>query len=184
MAYYAHLLNMLVAAPQRVSAIGEINLSATEAELLRASGFFQAAAGRHRLPPIPASVPVPEYLFRVVPGLVRETPTIAPTSSPAPAPPPGPRYRRTSASVPSLALSASPGVRARQLRSWWHRASDAQRGVLKSILNAGDGRIRRRRLRKSQRRHPAPAFNTALDALLAAKIVTLERSSGARAGSS
>ena len=54
------------------------------------------------------------------------------------------------------------------------KASDAQRHVLKSLLSAPDGRLRRRRLRKNQRRLRAPEFNTALDAILTAKIATLE----------
>ena len=141
--------------------------------MLRACGFSDAAVGRWRVPPVPTHVPVPEYLFRLVPQLVRETPTVAPAPPPVPAAPPASRYSRTSPSA-TPALEASPVVLVRQLRAWWLQASDAQRHVLKSILSTPGGRIRRRRLRKNQRRLRARDFNIALTTLVAAKIATLE----------
>ena len=72
---------MLLAAPHRVNASGEIELTAAEADVLRACGFSDAAAGKWRLPPVPTDVWIPEYVLLLVPQLVRETPKVGASSS-------------------------------------------------------------------------------------------------------
>ena len=168
MPYFPRLIELLLAAPQRARD-GMIQLTPAEAAMLRACEFPTAAAGWWPIPPIPAHVPVPDWLFRLIPQLVRETPPpgMPPQVAPSPSRQPPWLFATPPAEQSGLLL-------ARQLRSWWHRTSSVQRRTLKSLLNCPDGRIRQRHLRKRLRRLAAREFHATVDSLLAAKIVTAE----------
>src|SRR5437870_3980762 len=62
MPYYPHLIEWLSAAPHRVNAAGEMQLSAAEAAVLRACEFPTAAPGLWKIPPLPRDL-VRAYLL-------------------------------------------------------------------------------------------------------------------------
>ena len=151
--YFQRLIDLLIAAPHRVNASGEIGLTAVEAGMLRASGFPDAAKGKWRLPPVPTHVWIPEYLLRLVPQLVRETPKVAPAP---PQPPVAP---------PRADVEMTPAKRLR-----W-RLGDAlrdpdQRRLLTSLAGRPDGPVECRRFQRALHRLKTPRFNAALAALI------------------
>ena len=189
---YDQLARWLIACQKRPDADGRVELSPADAICLRGLGFPTVEPGGWKVPPLPPDVgwrypALGQVVADPEPKVTADKATIAgpdqvvlaETSTPIPTDGTSPvvsRYRRIPLSVSACApdADASPAALMRQLRAWWLRASDAQRHVLKSVLSAPDGQIRRRRLRKRQRRLRARDFNIALTALVAAKIVSVE----------
>jgi hypothetical protein len=106
--YFQRLVDLLVAAPHRVQPDGTIDLSATEAAMLRACDFLTAAPGPWPIPPLSAHVPVSTstYLFRILPHLARATATVTPSQGLAVVPAPAVRSTGDSASTKPLRPSA------------------------------------------------------------------------------
>jgi hypothetical protein len=123
--------------------------------MLRAADFPTAAPGPWPIPSIPLHVPVPDYLFRLIPQLKRQT--ISPT------PPQRPVTR------PLVTRRPEPPTLARLLwTACWH---PVQGRILRSLTHRPDGRCRKRRLQQALHRIPARELNPALDRLVAAGLV-------------
>src|SRR4051812_42629123 len=119
MPFWPRLIELLVAAPHRVSTIGDIVLTPANAALLRASDFPDAKVGPWRIPPIPAQA-APKYLFRLLPQLLRADASVV-----KPCPPPAVKTPRYAADA-STQSSAADGRRHRRQPLLW-RLSEAAR---------------------------------------------------------
>jgi hypothetical protein len=154
MPYYQRLIDRLIAAPQHVQPDGTIDLSHAEAEMFRACGFLDAKPGWWPIPPIPAHVPVPDFLFRLLPQLKRE-----PTSQP-----PQPRL-----TPPVAPLAAAPLPLATRLSTAYRHP--LQRCILRSLARRASGRCRKRQLQQALHRMRARDLNQALDRLVTAGLI-------------
>lgn len=186
MSYYPRLINLLIAAPHRVTADGMIHLTPAEAEMLRACDFVDAAPGAWRFPPIPAHVPLPAFLARVLPQqLTRETAIVTPAPKPAAmptstspsardnasapvCPPPHPLPARTQTAQDDSHTCNSPVLRRRVIDAL--RQPDHRR-VLAALSRRSDGPVERRRFQRALHRLKTPAFTAALTHLIATGLV-------------
>ena len=162
--YYPRLVDFLIAAPHRVNAAGEIELTVAEADMLRGCDFPTAAEGPWRIPAIPSWVPLPDYLLRALPQLMRETAAVTQlTSTPAPRPPSyGRRSPDDSRSAVRLALRWRLGDALRD--------ADRQQ-LLEALVRREAAPVACRRFQNSQHRLDTRRYNAALKSLIAAGFV-------------
>jgi len=84
MPHYPGLIRLLVAAPNRASAVGDMILTAAEAALLRACEFSSAAPGPWRIPPLPAALVRAYGLPKTLAAGTEAASTVGSATSPPP----------------------------------------------------------------------------------------------------
>ena len=173
MRYWPRLIDVLLAAPHRVAGDGTIHLTAAEAHVMRACGFSDAGVGRWHLPPIPTThVWIPEYLLRLVPYLVRETPTVTACPAPVAAPTPPRTWRYAQRLHGDLRDDNRPSLTWRLGEALRH---PVQARVLRSLAGRDEAGCKKRTLQQHLRRLPASALNPALDQLVRVGLVLREK---------
>jgi hypothetical protein len=172
MPYYGWLVPFLVAAPHRVNAAGEIDLSVAEAFCLRYSDFPTAAPGLWRVPPLPPQLVshIP-HLTRFAENRPQAVAVPEPvTVSPRPASSPSPKIPASPAGTSGLfsAPSRFEVSTVARVRYWLTRhATRDQRRILASVFGSPSPKVTKRHVQQCLHRITAARLNPAIAGLVA-----------------